>query len=172
MSGCQLVHLPQRAPYRNSDLPLILYAAQTDVQGDLAEHFVALFDRRGWPGAWLNGVYPYHHFHARAHEVLGCARGWVEVRLGGPEGQDFRLHTGEALLLPAGTAHCRLAASPDYLIVGSYPKGQSPDLERGDPARWERVLRDVAQVPLPSQDPLFGPDGPAVAAWQTVTSQG
>ncbi|HMN85705.1 MAG TPA: hypothetical protein PKA74_06930, partial [Bauldia sp.] len=68
----------------NSRLPLILYARAIDpAAGDPAEAFEALFAANGWPPAWRNGIYGFHHYHSTAHEVLGIARGSAEVRFGG-----------------------------------------------------------------------------------------
>ena len=151
----ELLMVPERRPFPNSEWPVILYPrafSGEDLAGQMADRFA----QHGWPGAWLNGVYGFHHFHAEAHEVLGCARGWVLVRLGGPEGQDQRLEAGDAVLLPAGVGHFRVQASPDYLIVGSYPTGQSPDLCRGDEAAYLQLKARAASVPLPGRDPVSG----------------
>lgn len=164
----QLVHIPAAPPFPNSALPLIIYPKAMPAETVSASGFQALFARHGWPGAWVNGVYRFHHFHAQAHEVLGCARGWVKVLLGGPEGQAFVLEAGDAALLPAGLAHFNVEASADYQIVGSYPRGQSPDLERGDPQRYQLALADISRVPLPLTDPVFGPNGPVISAWASV----
>lgn len=161
-----LIKIPAAPPFPNSALPLIIYPAVFEPQRVSARAFQALFDQNGWPGAWVNGVYAFHHFHAEAHEVLGCARGWAKVRLGGPEGELFTLSAGDAALLPAGLSHCLVEASHDYQIVGSYPKGQSPDLERGDLGRYQQALEAIRLVSLPLMDPVYGKDGPAMSAWR------
>lgn len=162
----ELLPIPERRPFPNSALPVIHYPEA--MSGDrLAERMTALFDRHGWPGAWLNGVYAFHHFHADAHEVLGCARGWVTVLLGGPEGQEARLSAGDIVLLPAGVGHYRVAASPDYLIVGSYPRGQSPDLQRGDHAAFEALKQRALRVEKPLLDPVYG-SYVIMASWQKL----
>ena len=63
-----------------TELPLIHYRGAIAPQGKAegraaAKTFEQLFARTGWPGAWRNGISPYHHFHATAHEVLGIASG-------------------------------------------------------------------------------------------------
>lgn len=56
----------------NSKYPVLLYRSAFDRQGDEAAHWlVGRFDRHGWSRAWKDGIYPYHHYHSTAHEVLG-----------------------------------------------------------------------------------------------------
>lgn len=162
----QLLTIPPIPPFPNNTLPVIVYSAVFAPAPDLTGRMISLLSSNGWPGAWVNGVFSYDHFHAHAHEVLGCARGWVTVRLGGPRGTSHTLRAGDMVLLPAGVGHRNMAASDDYVIVGSYPQGQTPDLQRGDPARYEQAARAVLQVPLPAMDPAFGQEGPAVTRWR------
>ncbi len=161
----ELISVLEHPPFPNNPRPVVYYPGVFEPAPDLTDRMAQLFEENGWPGAWVNGVYPFHHFHAQAHEVLGCARGWVTVRLGGPGGSSYTLRAGDAVLLPAGVGHQRVDASGDYLIVGSYPKGQSPDMERGDPDRFDQARSSVQRVPLPNKDPVYGAGGPAVDKW-------
>lgn len=124
---------------------------------DPAAAFERLFAGNGWGGGWRNGIYGFPHYHTTAHEVLGIARGWAEVRFGGESGEVLRVAAGDVAVLPAGTGHERLEASPDLLVVGAYPKGQEADLVRADrqPLTAESAFR-IAAVPLPEQDPVRG----------------
>ena len=64
--------------------PLLVYPGAVAIEGaDPAAAFEDLFDRNGWPAAWRNGVYPFHHFHCDAHEALGIYGGDVTVQFGG-----------------------------------------------------------------------------------------
>ena len=68
----------------NPRLPLILYRDAVDVSGrDPAAAFEAIFERNGWGWGWRNGIFDFRHFHLRAHEVLGIARGSAQVEFGG-----------------------------------------------------------------------------------------
>lgn len=144
-------------PYPANEIKLRLYRAVFDKeQTGLSNKFLKLFSDNDWSIPWVNGVYGFHHFHATAHEALGCATGWVIVQMGGPKGPEVKLEAGDAVLIPAGVSHKNIASSPDYSILGSYPHGQRPDLRRGDPAEWDEVLAEIAQVKLWDKDPVTG----------------
>jgi len=153
----------------NNPLPLIVYPAAVDPGGgDPALAFEALFRRHGWGGGWRNGIYPFHHYHSTAHEVLGIAAGSAEVRFGGEGGETVTVHAGDAVLIPAGVGHKRLSGSADLLVIGAYPGGQSPDLQRSGAPDGSAIRGRIAAVPLPAEDPLGGKDGPMAAHWRAV----
>ena len=133
----------------------------------VAAHDAAAIERRfaanGWPPLWRDGIFAFHHFHSAGHEALGIAAGRARVRIGGPDGRDVEIEAGDVLVLPAGTGHCRLDASPDLRVVGAYPPGQSGDIQRG-PATAEMAAA-IAALPRPASDPVEGADGPLLAAW-------
>ena len=147
----------------NSVLPVLVYRGVAEAVG--AAGCERLFARHGWLGAWRDGIYPFHHFHSTAHEVLGIAGGSARVVLGGPSGQTFDVARGDVLVLPAGTGHCNAGSSPDLLVVGAYPNGMRWDLRRGDPAEYDEALANVRAVPLPDADPVTGPAGPLTELW-------
>ena len=171
----ETVRAPEVGTYRfaddgvvpnNAALPLVVYRGALAADGDRAAACEAMFARHGWPGAWRNGIHAHHHYHSTAHEVLGIARGNARVRLGGPRGQAVELNAGDVVVIPAGIAHKREAASGDLLVIGAYPKGQRPDICRAEAAERDRALAAIAAVPLPGADPVTGRADPLLLCWR------
>ncbi|MCP5150309.1 MAG: cupin [Ectothiorhodospiraceae bacterium] len=149
----------------NPQLPVVVHrrAVPPEVD-DVAGWLEARFAANGWVGAWRDGVFDHHHYHATAHEVLGIARGSVEVMLGGAGGVLVTLGEGDVAVLPAGTGHCRVGATSRLVVVGAYPSGQSPDLRRAGDSLADAARR-IARVPVPDADPVQGADGALVRLW-------
>lgn len=124
-----------------------------------------LFAEHGWGGAWVDGVFGFHHFHSTSHEALAVVAGRATVELGGPQGRAFRVTAGDVLVLPAGTGHRRASSERDFTVVGAYPAGQEDyDLLRGDdPAEVAAARERITALGAPPQDPVGG-DG--VAGWR------
>ncbi len=150
----------------NNPLPLVVYRGALPEGADRAAAREKMFARNGWPDAWRNGIYPHHHYHSTAHEVLGIARGSARVRLGGEAGQTIELGAGDVVVIPAGVAHKREAASGDLLVIGAYPRGQHPDICAAEPGRHDRALAAIAIVKLPEADPVTGGQTPLLARWR------
>ena len=149
----------------NPALPLVVYRGALAEGGDRAAACERLFAEHGWPDVWRNGIYAHHHYHSTAHEVLGIAAGNARVRLGGEGGQSVDLRAGDVVVIPAGVAHKRESASADLLVIGAYPRGQSPDLCRAEAAAHDRSLGHIAAVPLPAADPVTGRADPLLDCW-------
>jgi len=150
----------------NSRLPLVVYRGAIPPGDDLAAACEVMFSRNGWPDAWRNGIYGHHHYHSTAHEVLGIARGTARVRLGGESGQTVELAAGDVVVIPAGVAHKREAASGDLLVIGAYPQGQHPDMCRAEAGQHDRAAANIADVKLPGADPVTGSAEPLLACWR------
>ena len=150
----------------NPVLPVLIYRAAVEA-GDPSSTEARLL-RNGWRPDWRDGVYPFHHYHSTAHEALACTAGEATLMLGGEGGRHVAIAAGDLLVLPAGTGHCRIAASGDFLLVGAYPDGQHWDVCRA--AADEETLRRIAQVPPPSADPVDGPDGALPRLWRGAAS--
>ncbi|RDI45822.1 cupin domain-containing protein [Falsibacillus pallidus] len=139
----------------HSKWPLLIYK---NGLGDknTAEACGELFESNGWDGVWVNGVYPYHHFHSTAHEVLGVAGGTAVVQMGGENGKVLTVEKGDVIIIPAGVGHKKLEASSDFHVVGAYPKGQKADLLKSENHDHEQAKSNIEDVPLPEKDPVFG----------------
>jgi uncharacterized protein YjlB len=163
-SDPETFHFADDGRIPNSPLPLLVYRKAVPADPAAIER---RFAAHGWSGGWRNGIYPFHHFHSTAHEVLGIARGAAEVRFGGPDGRTLRVEAGDVVMIPAGVAHRNVGDSGDLLVVGAYPGGAEYDLKRGDPAEHDTAARNVARVPLPAQDPVYGSGGSLLRLWRT-----
>lgn len=150
----------------NPVLPLVVYRGVLATGSGAATRCEALFAGNGWSGGWRNGIYAHHHYHSTAHEVLGIAAGSARVRLGGEAGKIVELRAGDVVVIPAGVAHKSEGASPDLVVVGAYPGGHGPDMRTPGARERERVLANIAEVPLPDCDPVCGKPGPLLDRWR------
>lgn len=163
MTVPESLHLAADGGFPKPAFPVLIYRdALPRDPAAIARHF----DARTWTNAWQNGIFAYHHFHTTAHEVLGIAAGSVAVRLGGPNGIDVHLVAGDAVVLPAGTGHCRVDSAPGLIVVGAYASGRAYDIRRGDPAELDQCALRIAALPLPLADPVAGAGGPLPAHWR------
>jgi uncharacterized protein YjlB len=151
----------------NPHLPALVYRKFFPLEAaEKQKQFQQCFENNGWKGIWKNGIYDYHHFHSSSHEVLGIARGSVEMQLGGEGGPCLRLESGDFIVLPAGTGHKRLHGSDNLVVVGAYPEGQeSYDVCRHKSDCRDDVIATIAAVPLPQSDPAYGVNGPLMEIW-------
>jgi uncharacterized protein YjlB len=150
----------------NSELPLVLMRAAVEPDPeDPPAAFEQSFRGNGWTGTWRNGIYPYHHYHSTAHEVLGIASGSALVCFGGEGGPEIEVAAGDVVVIPAGVAHCLLEERDGFLVVGAYAAGRHWDILRPRAASLEPALERIAAVPLPGSDPVSGAEGVLLRLW-------
>ncbi|MBV9674628.1 MAG: cupin domain-containing protein [Verrucomicrobia bacterium] len=150
----------------NSRFPILLYRRILNVSDkDPACSTENLFAANDWTRPWRNGVYPYHHYHSTSHEVLGVYSGSATIRLGGEDGTDFTVRAGDVIVIPGGVGHKNLGSSRDFAVVGAYPEGRDCDLLRGKPDDRPAADRNIARLPIPKADPIYGEQGPLRKAW-------
>jgi uncharacterized protein YjlB len=151
----------------NAALPLLVYCDAVALpRRDPAALFETMFATHHWGSSWRNGIYGFHHYHSTAHEVLGVFRGHATVQFGGEQGLVWSVCSGDVVIIPAGVAHRNLGASRDFGVVGAYPSGQRWDVCYGKPGERPRADQNIARVPIPLADPIYGPQGPLVASWR------
>jgi uncharacterized protein YjlB len=152
----------------NPRLPLVIYHDALS-ESAMADEALGLFVDNGWSEGWVNGIYDFHHYHARSHEVLANLGASVTVQFGGEAGPVLEFPPGAGVVIPAGGGHCRMSSGAGLRIVGAYPLGQGDwDLKRGDNADHYRLAKEeIAYVELPSSDPFAGINGPLLEIWQS-----
>jgi uncharacterized protein YjlB len=154
--------------FPNSPLPLLFYqqAITTDAK-DPASVLEQRFAENDWTNSWRNGVYPFPHYHSTSHEVLGVYSGAAKLRLGGEHGKNVEVHAGDVIVIPAGVAHQNVSANDDFGVVGAYPGGRQWDLLRGLPGERPKADRNIASLPMPDNDPIYGAIGPLRQTWKS-----
>jgi uncharacterized protein YjlB len=149
----------------NARFPLVIYRGALSGSALSAEGCAALFRRNGWQGTWVNGVFPYWHYHLRSHEVLGCVAGGARVGFGGDHGVAADFNAGDVVVIPAGVGHKRLSQQPGFQCVGGYPPGQDSAVTNAGALDLETALQQSAAVPVPPSDPVGGPDEGLPGIW-------
>lgn len=144
----------------NSVLPVLVYPEavlpEIDDKGDYLEK---LFASNGWLPAWRCGIYPFTHYHSNTHEVVGVCSGSAELEFGGSGGRLIKVTSGDVVLIPAGIGHRQIFADSDFLLVGAYPAGISPDMMRDEEKNMAEAVKRIEKVYVPETDPVLGSRG-------------
>jgi uncharacterized protein YjlB len=150
----------------NSKYPLLLYRNVIATAGsDPGSETQKLFAANNWTNSWKNGVYPFHHYHSTSHEVLGVYRGSASLRLGGEGGRTIEVKAGDVIVIPAGVGHKNLGSSADFGVVGAYPDGREWDLLTGKPGERPKADQNIAALPVPDKNPVYGIDAQIRIFW-------
>jgi uncharacterized protein YjlB len=154
--------------FPNSVLPLLLYerALITEAK-DPASFVEQRFAENNWTNSWRDGVYTFPHYHSTSHEVLGVYSGAATLRLGGEHGRNVEVQAGDMIIIPAGVAHQNVGASDDFGVVGAYPGGRQWDLLRGLRGERPKADHNIAALPMPENDPIYGVEGPLRQIWKS-----
>lgn len=150
----------------NSRLPLLLYRnafSERDSKG--AEWLEQKFLSNNWSNSWRNGIFTFQHYHSIAHEVLGIYSGEVLVLLGGDQGKKVEVQAGTIIVIPAGVGHKNLG-DHNLGVVGAYPNGMPVDIMRCLPGERPQVDKNIANVPLPTDDPFLGKHDGLANVWK------
>jgi uncharacterized protein YjlB len=147
-------------------LPLLVYRKAFTTEADRASIIEQCFSENDWTNSWRNGVYSFAHYHSTTHEALGVYCGAATLRVGGEHSSDVKVYAGDVIVIPAGVAHQNVGASADFAVVGAYPDGREWDLLRGQPGERPRADHNIAALPIPDNDPIYGADGPLRQIWK------
>jgi uncharacterized protein YjlB len=155
----------------NSRLPLLIYRGAVQVGVAEMEEQIR---RNDWPPEWHSsfGMYPRHHFHSDAHELIAVTRGTMVGLFGGHDGVRATVTAGDVIVIPAGVGHFGESITEDLRLTGAFPAGYAiHDFRLGYPEEYARVVDRAQRVPIPANDPLHGPKGPLVEIWSSVHSR-
>jgi uncharacterized protein YjlB len=151
--------------FPNNVLPLIVYKSALELNLT-PDKIKKILKNNLWEGCWSGGVYTYHHYHSTAHEVLCVYDGNATLLFGGDKGIVILIKKGDVVIIPAGVAHKNLDASNNFKCIGAYPKGQDYDMKEGKKEEFLKAKKNIAALPLPESDPIFGREGPLLDQWK------
>ncbi|AYV73716.1 hypothetical protein HRF69_20310 [Bacillus circulans] len=144
-------------------LPALHYKRAMENKEDEMEK---VFQQNNWKNTWSGGVFSYHHYHSNAHEVLGIKTGSALLQIGGEGGSKLIVKSGDVLLLPAGTGHKKLSASPEFEVIGAYPNGEDYNIKTDVEKDLDGVQEEIESAFFPAADPVYGENGPLSKMWR------
>jgi uncharacterized protein YjlB len=152
----------------NPSLPLLIYKNVFRLpKKSPAAYIENIFEKNDWKNTWRDDIFTYHHYHSNSHEVLGAFTGHCIVQFGGDHGITEELRSGDVVIIPAGVAHKKIAGE-QFKCVGAYPGGADYNTRFGAAGEAEAAKSEIAQVALPTTDPVFGKDGPMGTYWRRL----
>lgn len=151
--------------FPNNVLPLLVYKSALELNST-PEEIKKTLKNNLWENSWSGGVFTYHHYHSTAHEVLCVYEGNATLLFGGDKGIVILIKKGDVVIIPAGVAHKNLNASEEFKCIGAYPQGQIYDMNEGKKEEYAKAVKNIAVLPLPESDPVFGREGPLLDQWK------
>ncbi|KAL4994689.1 hypothetical protein BDV10DRAFT_203599 [Aspergillus recurvatus] len=168
-----IYYLPRTEYTPNNPLPVLHY--QNVLPEPRTEEKVTKFltahrwEKRGtWGPIWQS------HFHPNSHECYGIFQGSSTLLLGAAGGDGVSdiglridVHSGDVIVLPAGTGHGSVNATDDYRYIGVYPDGCPRWRNEFGSTRIDSTSfsGEIAAVDFPEEDPVYGRDGPLMQLW-------
>jgi uncharacterized protein YjlB len=162
----QLISVQDNGIFPNSNLPVVVYKNAFDFTEDLPSVFKSTFTQNNWYNFWDAGIFTYHHYHSNTHELMGVYRGSAILQLGGEDGEKVRIEAGDIIIIPAGVAHKNLMEENALACIGAYPDGRDYDMHYGNEGERPGTDRNIAAVPIPDFDPLFGKNAGLSEIWK------
>ncbi|KAL4784419.1 hypothetical protein BJX76DRAFT_367627 [Aspergillus varians] len=165
-------YLPPTEHTPNNSLPVLHYKNVLPLPRT-EEETTKLLTAHKWEKRLLGymGAISVSHFHPNTHECYGIFQG-VSTLLLGAAGWDgvsnvglrITVHTGDVIVLPAGTGHSSVESTDDYRYIGpGCPRWRN---EFGKKPIDGKTFRDeIAGVAYPEEDPVYGRDGPLMQLW-------
>lgn len=126
-----------------------------------------IFGKHDWTNNWRAGIFTYRHYHSNTHEAIGVVKGETVLELGGEEDVCLTIRKGDVVIIPAGVAHKNLGKENDVICVGGYPDGRAYNTKYGKAGERPEADKQIAAIPLPETDPVFGKNGPLVRIWRS-----
>lgn len=154
--------------FPGNKLPVLIYKNVLNLSGSSdasSRQCEQIISNNDWRNNWTDSIFDFNHYHSNTHEVLCVNCGDVRILLGGPNGREEHLIAGDVVILPAGVSHKRIEASGDFSCVGGYPGGKEYDMNYGENVEVVKV-NSISKVSVPSQDPIFGENGPLFDLWK------
>jgi len=154
----------------NSRLPLLVYRNAFDCRGSEMERRLRAND---WMPTWHSpiGLFPQHHFHSQAHELIAIVRGEIRGLFGGHGGKEVTLKKGDTVVIPAGVGHYGISITDDLFVTGAFLSGSGfLDFRHGHPSEYNELCEVARGVPVPVTDPYFGAGGPLPTLWTAASA--
>ena len=154
----------QKTP--NSRYPLLIYKNAYSEEMASPDYIVPHLESHNWSNSWDNGIFDYNHYHSNTHEVIVVHSGYATVQFGGENGQQISIEEGDAIIIPAGVGHKCISASDDFGVIGAYPDGMNYDIKKGNRGERPEADENIAKVPMPDNDPVFGKMSGLISLWK------
>ena len=97
---------------------------------------------------------------------MAVIKGRTTLLLGGENGQQVDIQSGDIIVIPAGVAHKNLGEMKDVICIGGYPEGRDFDMNYGGAGERPQTDRTIEELQLPATGPLAGREDPLLQIWK------